>query len=341
MLWPFALLYNGITGFRNHLYNINPARSVVFDLPVISVGNLSTGGTGKTPMIEYLINLLRKDYAISTLSRGYKRKTKGFVMADKDVTVEDIGDEPFQVWRKFGPEVAVAVGEERAMAIPGIIAERPQINCILLDDAFQHRSVQPFLNILLTTYQEPFYKDYVLPVGNLREARKGASRADVVVVTKCPLSLGEVKQQEIKEHISRFTGDQVPVFFAGVQYGTPIGINNDAVLEEGNAVHMASGIAFNKDFQEHVKRHYNVEDVYEYADHHFFTSREVQQWKDSYWRHAVPFVVTEKDAMRLSGKINVDNFGVPLHYIPVEMVFLSGSEDFDRFVLRQLRSFAN
>lgn len=185
ILAPFTLLYQSITSIRNKLYDSGKWHSATFNLPVINVGNLNVGGSGKTPHIEYIIALLRSQYKIATLSRGYGRKTKGFLIASESSSVTEIGDEPAQIKDKF-PDIIVSVGEDRLLAIPQLLRKYPDTDVILLDDAFQHRSVRPGLNILLTTFDKPFYEDHVLPLGRLRESPQGYKRADIIIVTKCP-----------------------------------------------------------------------------------------------------------------------------------------------------------
>ena len=186
LLFPFSWLYYLITQIRNRLYDRGLKPSVKFELPVICVGNLTVGGTGKTPMIEHLIRLLQNRFKVATLSRGYGRATKGIRIAGPSENASTIGDEPFQFYTKFGKRITVAVGEERALAIPTILQECSDTQIILLDDGFQHRKVSPGFSILLTDYHRPFYNDFLLPSGRLRESRWGAERADVIVVTKCP-----------------------------------------------------------------------------------------------------------------------------------------------------------
>ncbi|MEL7146090.1 MAG: tetraacyldisaccharide 4'-kinase, partial [Bacteroidota bacterium] len=231
LLFPFAVLYDLITRLRNHLYNIEYYKSFEFQTNVISVGNLTVGGTGKTPMIEYLIRLLRDQYGLATLSRGYGRKTRGFLQGDFDQTkVHDIGDEPFQYLLKFHDKVGIFVGEERAWAIPGILMERPGTEVILLDDAYQHRTVLPSLSILMTRYDRLFSADFLMPMGRLREARKGASRADAVVVSKCPFNFDE---KAIIEDIRKYIAPSIPVFFTSVAYGAAMSFWDSSSLVLG------------------------------------------------------------------------------------------------------------
>ncbi|HSN48353.1 MAG TPA: tetraacyldisaccharide 4'-kinase [Flavobacterium sp.] len=197
ILFPFAILYGFITGIRNFLYDKGILKSYSFDVPVIAVGNLSVGGTGKTPQIEYLIRLLSPKYKVATLSRGYKRQSKGFVLADSTSNAEILGDEPFQFYKKFN-KIQVAVDADRKHGIDQLLSQTNKPEVILLDDAFQHRKVKAGFYILLTSYGDLYSDDFMLPTGNLRESNSGAQRADMIVVTKCPATLSLDEQNEIK-----------------------------------------------------------------------------------------------------------------------------------------------
>jgi tetraacyldisaccharide 4'-kinase len=185
LLFPFSFIYGWITTIRNFLFEKNILKSTSFEIPIIVVGNLSVGGTGKTPQIEYLIRLLSPKYKVATLSRGYKRKSTGFILANADATSELIGDEPYQLHQKF-PNIHVAVDADRANGIQQLRSQKERPEVILLDDAFQHRKVKAGWYILLSSFDDLYFNDYVLPTGNLRESRKGASRADMIIITKCP-----------------------------------------------------------------------------------------------------------------------------------------------------------
>ena len=207
ILFPFSFLYGWITSLRNFLFDKGILKSYRFDLPVIAVGNLSVGGTGKTPQIEYLIRLLSDSYKIATLSRGYKRKSEGFVLANKTSNAEILGDEPFQFYQKF-PTIQVAVDANRKNGIEQLLLEKQKPEIILLDDAFQHRKVTAGFYIMLTSYDDLFYKDFILPTGNLRESRSGANRADMIIVTKCPQDISEIAQEQIKQKINGYVKEK-------------------------------------------------------------------------------------------------------------------------------------
>ena len=221
LLFPFSLIYYFLTQFRNWLFEKGIFKSFSFDRVVISVGNLTVGGTGKTPMTEYLTEMLQEDYNLAFLSRGYKRKTRGFRIAEATDDATTIGDEPYEYYRKFNKISTVAVGEDRALSIPKILLKHPEVEVILLDDGFQHRSVKPDINILLTDYGRLFYKDWLLPTGNLREARVNALRAEMVVVTKCPEDIGQDERQEISSRVRKYTRTSAPVFFSKIKYKDP------------------------------------------------------------------------------------------------------------------------
>ena len=201
LLLPFALIYGWIVSLRNWMYDKKYLHSVHFNVPLICVGNLSMGGTGKSPMVEHLLAILTEEYKIGTLSRGYKRKTKGYALADDLTTALEIGDEPMQFHIKF-PNAAVAVGERRIEAIPQLIQDVPKIQAIILDDAFQHREIESDFNILLTEYNNLYCDDFFIPTGDLRDDRKSAKRADIIIVTKCPAELSIAERDEIVERIN-------------------------------------------------------------------------------------------------------------------------------------------
>ncbi|GAB3814105.1 hypothetical protein GCM10028895_06880 [Pontibacter rugosus] len=210
LLRPFAALYEGITRLRNYLYDQRIMQSRSFELPVIAVGNLTVGGTGKTPHVEYLLRLLQQ-YKVATLSRGYKRQSKGFILADAQATPSLIGDEPYQYFADF-KDVKVAVCEKRVKGIEELRTKVPDLQVVVLDDAMQHRPVQPSLNMLITDINRPFYKDLVLPAGRLRESRSGANRADIIVVSKCAPGMDEQAMAQVKHQVYKYTAADVPVF---------------------------------------------------------------------------------------------------------------------------------
>lgn len=336
LLLPLAGLYNVITRIRNHLYDIGHKKSFQFDTVVISVGNLNVGGSGKTPMIEYLIRLLHPHYKLAMLSRGYGRKTIGFRIATAQDNAGTVGDEPFQIYRKFGKEVVVAVGEERALAIPTILQEHPEVQLILLDDAFQHRAVVPQFSILVTDYSNPFYKDFVLPLGRLREARSGAARADVVVVTKCP-GLTDAVEQNIKTKVTSIVGTK-PIFFMQQAYRDPEPIGNTAIIS--NTVILVSGIANSSSLEQHVASRFKVIRHFRFADHHRYTPHDLEVITQfAHDQHGVSMITTEKDMVKLIEE--------PLRnlleanrwfYIPLQTSFIKDGSEFDTLITTQVES---
>ncbi|MEZ5015242.1 MAG: tetraacyldisaccharide 4'-kinase [Chitinophagales bacterium] len=259
LLWPFGILYAGITSLRNYFYDKGWLKTFAFDFPVILVGNLSTGGTGKTPHVEYIIRLLQSKYRVSVLSRGYKRALKGYAMATELSLVEDIGDEPKQIKQKF-PDVEVAVSEDRVRGVYYILQDAPDTGVIVLDDGMQHRRITASLNILLTTYAKPYYKDHILPVGNLRETRKGADRARVIVVTKCPPQISDAEKTQIIRSIAPAAHQQV--FFSCERYGDlyPLFAEQEITeMQKASAATLVSGIAAQESFTQAARTSHEIQ----------------------------------------------------------------------------------
>lgn len=338
LLFPFSALYDAATRLRNHLYDIGTKPVIHFETITVSVGNLAVGGTGKSPMVEYLVRLLKDQYEVATLSRGYGRKTKGFVMASEHSTAESIGDEPVQFYRKFGPEITVAVGEERAIAIPEILFHRSDTEVIIMDDAFQHRKVGRDLNILLTAYQSPFFKDYVLPAGRLREARKGAQRADIVVVTKCPPKLDEIDKTSFYNAIRQYAQSKVPIFFSGIRYEKPKPVYNQAHAPSGKVV-LVSGLANGAHFEDFAKTTYEVIKHFAFGDHHAYTPKDAQKIKHEFQHLKGDFILTtEKDMVKLLVPEIQEVLGqLPLYYMPIQTYILEEEEAFKATVLNSVK----
>jgi tetraacyldisaccharide 4'-kinase len=317
-------LYGVIIWIRNKFYDAGLFSSLSFDaIPVISVGNLSVGGTGKSPHIEYLVRLLSKKFHTATLSRGYGRSTKGFRIADDHADARSIGDEPYQFKRKFD-NILVAVGEDRVTAIPELLQRAPYIETILLDDAFQHRSVKPGLNILLTEYNKPYTKDYILPLGRLREGRKAAMRADIIIVSKCP-ELTVAQKEKMLSDLEAESNQKV--FFTKIEYDEPYPLldNNISFNQETKAITF-SGIANATPFINRVAT--LTQDVHElnYKDHHYFTKDDIQELYETfnYIKNENKCIfVTEKDATRLLlHKKLLQEYNLPIVVIPIRISFL-------------------
>ncbi len=341
VLYPFSVLYDLTTRVRNYLFDIEYKRSFRFEANVIAVGNLSVGGTGKTPMIEYLIRLLGNDFSIATLSRGYGRKTRGFRIADANDSAKTIGDEPYQFHNKFR-DITVTVGEQRAVAIPFILAEKPDTDIILLDDAYQHRYVDPSVNILLTDYARPFFNDCILPSGRLREARKGAKRADIIVVTKCPQELDESEMDRYTVAIKHYN-PTAEIFFSCIQYESPKPIYQET--EWSNNVLLFSGIANDTKLREFLSGQYNLIDSIKFPDHHAYKGRDLENVKTSFESIKSTdkcILTTEKDMVKLLGKDIPEDFkSLPLFYLPIKFSFLKDGKRFDDIILNSISTYSN
>lgn len=336
LLFPFSILFHIVTAIRNHLYDSGSKPSARFEIPVISVGNLTVGGTGKTPLTEYLIRLCTKDHNVATLSRGYGRRTKGFRIANPTDNARTVGDEPFQFFSKYGDRITVAVGEDRAMAIPSILNDHPKTDVILLDDAFQHRRISPSLNILLTDCYRPFYEDYLLPAGRLRESRSGAARADVVVVTKCPEELSDEEMMNMEHAIRKYVDK--PVFFTHIRYGHPIPYSRQEKIIRDNVI-AVSGISNATPFLNFVRNNFSVVRELTFGDHHDYDQADVDKLERVLKQHPqTSILTTEKDKVKLAspefaGQVN----RLSLFYIPIEVRFNKNGRDFDELVLNSLK----
>jgi tetraacyldisaccharide 4'-kinase len=322
-LLPFSLIYGGIVWIRNWLFDKNIQRSSSFNFPIICVGNLSVGGTGKTPMVEYLIRLLKNNYATATLSRGYKRKTKGFAIADEYTTALEIGDEPMQFHQKF-PEVAVAVGEERLVAIPQLLHSRQDTEVIILDDAFQHRAVKAGLNIVLTEYANLYTRDFMLPAGDLRDIKGSINRADIIVITKCPANVSIEEKNKLIAEVKRREGQQV--FFTTTIYAKPYHLfsKEEKEINTAASVLLITGIANPQPLKELLTKTVHTYDMLRYADHHIFTIDDLEDIQKHFERITATnkiIVTTEKDAVRLEKfKTGLKDF--PIYVIAVQHSFL-------------------
>ena len=323
LLFPFAVIYGWITGVRNFLYDKAFLTSHSFDIPVIAVGNLSVGGTGKTPQIEYLIRLLSNQYKVATLSRGYKRKSEGFILADANSTAATLGDEPFQMHQKF-PNVLVAVDAQRKNGIERLLQLPNQPDVILLDDAFQHRKVQAGFYIMLTSYDDLFYNDWMLPTGNLRESRSGARRANMIIITKCPRTISELAQENIKKRI----GLQVPVFFTFIDYDSKVyGESESYDVDEIRNVEkiLVAGIAKPAPFFDYLQG--KKEDCLVFPDHHHFSEEDYKLIESKANNKLI--ITTEKDYVRLNSK----RLKSKILYLPIKSSFVTGSGEFDKTIL--------
>lgn len=332
LLSPFSLLYGiGVT-MRNLCYDAELLKSSSFSLPVISVGNLSIGGAGKTPHVEYLIKLL-KDYAnVATLSRGYKRKTKGFKRIMPRHNALFSGDEPLMYKRKY-PDIEVSVAESRTLGIPAIVKSNPAVNVILLDDAYQHRSVAPGLNILLTDYNTPFSRDYLLPAGRLREWRSAYERADVIIVTKCPADLDKSAQEKWQTELNVLPHQRL--YFSKYKHLKPYsfstGLRDLDLLEDSGQLILISAIASTSYLRKYLNQtEYDIHYL-EYEDHHNFTVEDLdyisQVFENAPSANKI-ILTTEKDAVRLDiHRKKIESLGLKIYVLPVEVEFLFDEKD--------------
>ncbi len=341
LLFPFALLYGLGIAIRNWLYKKNIFRSTSFGLPVICVGNLSVGGTGKSPMVEYLVGKLKDKFKIATLSRGYKRKTKGYSLANEHSTALEIGDEPMLFHLKFR-DVSVAVGEKRIEAIPQLLQDKPETQAIILDDAFQHRTIKAGLNILLTEYNNLFVHDFYLPTGDLRDSKNSYKRAEIIVVTKCNDNLTEEERNKTIKEINPLSRQQV--FFTAFEYGDPYHIKakHTSCLSDNKEVLLVTGIANPRSLKELLEEKCQTYYLLQFPDHHIFTVDDLNTIKrkfESIQADSKSILTTEKDAVRLA-KFQNDITGLPLYVIPVRHRFLfNEGEKFNELVINFIKNF--
>lgn len=344
LLLPFSLIYGLVVTIRNYFYDKNIMSSTSFSLPVISVGNLSVGGSGKTPHIEYLIRLLKDHINIGTLSRGYKRKTSGYLQIFQQTKPKDSGDEPLQFKRKF-PDIMVAVSENRDIGIISMVRDQPNLQTILLDDAFQHRAVHPHLNILLTEHNRPFYNDFFLPSGRLRESRSGYKRADLIIVTKCPDQLDASERAQIINNINPQEGQQV--FFSKYKYAKPYYLFDPKYTFELNnsfQVLLLSAIANTDYLLQYLEPKVDEIVQMEFPDHYDFTPNDIGNMLTYFNRmhkDKKVIITTEKDAMRLNEhKDFLVKNNLPVFVLPIEVEFMENDgAKFNQAIQNSLISF--
>ena len=343
VLYPFSLLYSLVTDVRNFLYDSGILPSKEFNVPIICVGNITVGGTGKTPHTEYLAGLLYEKYRIAILSRGYKRKSHGFRVASASSTFIEIGDEPLQIFKKF-PGIIVAVDGDRINGARTIINDHPETEIIILDDGFQHRSIKPMLSILLTDYNRLITRDHLMPYGNLREGVKNAGRASIIVVTKSPEDIAEPVMSDISKELKISSGQRL--FFTSVKYENPVQLFGDNTSEEltlseetraRRGAVLITGIAAPAPFRHYLEKYFSEVNHIEYPDHHSFKTSDIKTISESW--HALKsssryVITTEKDAVRLKEFANiVDPLKESVYYIPVSVSFLNNSKySFDNLI---------
>ena len=322
IFFPIVPIYYVVTSLRNKLFDLNVLKSKSYNLPIICVGNLSVGGTGKTPMIEYLIRLLQEDNKLATLSRGYKRSTSGFKLASSITKIDEIGDEPFQFHQKF-KDIIVAVDENRQHGIEELLKIDNSLKIILLDDAYQHRKVKAGFNILLTTYSNLYTDDIMLPTGDLREPRKGAERADIIVVTKCKKSISDIEKDRIRNKLK--LNDNQNLFFSSIAYGYSVLSANKTLevsdLKDKNFT-LVTGIANAQPLVDYLKSEALNFEHLNYKDHYNFTDKDLDVLNQKEL-----IITTEKDYVRLIKQL--DN--TKLFYLPIT-VEIDNADEFDKLI---------
>jgi tetraacyldisaccharide 4'-kinase len=342
LLFPFSLLYWLAVFLRNRLYDAGIFKSAAFNLPVICIGNIAVGGTGKSPMVEYLVKQLKPHFSIATLSRGYKRKTRGYALANDHSTALEIGDEPMQFHLKY-PEIAIAVGEDRLDAITQILHDKPGTEAVILDDAFQHRTVKAGLNIVLTDYNNLYTRDWYLPSGDLRDEKKSMKRADIIVVTKCNSDMPGEEKASLLEEINPAAAQQV--FFTGIQYGQPYHLVSKSTrpVTPATEVLLVTGIAnpapLKSWLQDKSKTYYELR----YNDHYIFTIddlKDIMRRFNAIGNAEKMILTTEKDAVRMA-KFGVQLQDIPIYAIPITMQFLfNGEAGFNQLIGTFIRDFS-
>jgi tetraacyldisaccharide 4'-kinase len=320
---PFALIFRLITAVRNYLYDHSILRSFQSPIPTLIVGNLSVGGTGKTPMVEFLIRNFREEFLLTSLSRGYGRKTEGFISANSMSNSNEIGDEPLQIFQKFKGEIPVFVGEDRVAALGKIEGFLPNTQLVILDDAFQHRRLRGDFYCLLTPYDLPFSEDHLMPMGRLRESRVGANRASLVVVTKSPENLSFEQKKYLKERLSPYLKKEIPVFFSSIGYGSPYPLDHSMPFTK--SVFVISALANNDSFLKYCTDTFRVLDSLSFPDHHNYISSDLRKIIGITQKHPTEkpvLLTTEKDSVKLKSLANHGFLGeIPIFVLPIEAKF--------------------
>ena len=339
LLLPISLLYHIVLSIRHKLYDWHILKSKRFEKPVICVGNLNLGGTGKTPHTEYLIRLLKNDYRVATLSRGYGRRTKGFKLAETSSTYNDLGDEPLLYFKKY-PGIQVAVDEDRVDGVTHLLGEQ-RVEVVLLDDAFQHRSISAGLNILLTEYQRLYMDDYLFPAGTLRDVKSAAKRADIIVISKAPKNLSEQEKQQITNKLN--ASENQKVYFSYLEHAALQPLNEAAKAfspEEADGAFAFCGIGNPKPFVEELKKRYHTVDFLPFGDHHAYKEKDMKavlDWFEKLDGEKKIIVTTEKDAARLTNSPYLCQFErTPLYDLPVTVRFHE-EEKFNEEILKYVR----
>jgi len=331
LLYPFSFLYGIVVYFRNRLYDLNILKSAEFDVPVISIGNITIGGTGKTPHIEYLVSILKDKFRVATLSRGYKRKTSGFHWVETDTRVEEAGDEPLQIKKKY-PDISVSVCENRVKGVETLMQDDDENSpdVILLDDAFQHRRITPGINILLIDYNRQIKEDRLLPAGRLREGAGQMRRANIIIFTKCPGEITPIMRRILSKEVKLKPYQEL--FFTTFEYGKiqPVfsgkKLGNDFYEQHSYALLIVTGIAFPRLIPEYLEQFSGETDVLKFPDHHNYSDADISSIMKKFnalKKEKKIIITTEKDAVRFQGITDLDDaFKNVLYYLPVKVKFL-------------------
>lgn len=329
--------YSAIVWLRNKLFDQGVMGSVSFDIPVVGLGNLSTGGTGKTPHTEYIAFFLKEEFKVGVVSRGYRRRTKGYLEVQSNMTHLESGDEPLQMKLNLGNEVKVAVERERLKGITTLLSDHYDRDVVLLDDCYQHRAIKPGIQILLSDYQNPFYQDRLLPLGNLREHRKGAKRADALVITKCPEDLTIDEQQKIENQVLDFGIKKL--YFTFLKYGDLEFLTPERTEIRGKKALLITGIAKASYLLSYLKNLDVKIEHLEFPDHYRFRKEDLKaaQEKNGNFKADI-LLTTEKDWMRLKefdlGKYFPD---LPVAYVPITVQFMNKEEEFKNWIKDYVR----
>ncbi len=337
ILFPLYGLYYTVIFLRNWLFDAGFMHAISPKVLTINVGNLSLGGTGKTPHVEYLVRLLNEKYNISTLSRGYGRKTKGFILANVQATAETIGDEPMQYYLKFKNKINVVVCENRVEGVDKIQKLFADNKVVVLDDAFQHRKIAPQVNLLLSDYNKPFYEDSLVPFGRLRDIRRSANRADAVIITKCPSQITEQEKEIIRNKVLAYTKTEIPVFFSKILYQEITGYAAKNIFNATKNISVLTAIAKPKVFIQYLsEKNLVIEKIFDFSDHHAFSRKDIDRLLNE-TEETLQIITTEKDMVKLKPQLSETELK-RFFYVPIE-IEIENKITFDALINAKIDSF--